>query len=240
LITGYSFFTASAQSPNTSKQVNTQSQAWFSINSTMRLYKKWGMVADAHIKSNNFMADASFYFLRMGVNYWLKDNISFTLGYAKLWSAPTTPGWQHFAEENRIYQQALVVTKFGEINIVNRIRNEQRWQEKIVNDHFTGEYKFTDRIRYLFSTTTPFFKNPQYPSLVISDEILIQIGNEVVYNTFDQNRFFIGLKQPINQQLSFDIGYMQVFQQKASGYQYDKNQTFRLFFYYTPDFRKQP
>jgi len=30
---------------------------------------------------------------------------------------------------------------------------------------------------------------------------------------------------------------MQVFQQKASGYQYDLNHTLRLFFYWTPDWR---
>ncbi len=227
-----------AQTAITSKQVNKQSQAWLSINSTIRFSKKWGMVADAHYKSTDFMAKPSFYFLRTGVNYWLKDNISFTLGIAKLWSVPTTANGQHYAVENRIYQQIQIATKLGKMNILNRLRNEQRWQEKIVNDQFTGEYKFTDRIRYLFSIATPFFKNPHYPSLVLSDEILIQMGKEVVYNTFDQNRFFIGLRQPINHNLSFDIGYMEVFQQKASGYQYNKNQTLRLFFYYTPDCRK--
>ena len=43
--------------------------------------------------------------------------------------------------------------------------------------------------------------------------------------------------------MSFDepknvFGYMPVYQQKASGYQYDLNHTIRWFFYFSPDSRK--
>ncbi|MNS74200.1 hypothetical protein D3C72_1076680 [compost metagenome] len=115
---------------------------------------------------------------------------------------------------------------------MQRIRNEQRWQDKIVNDERTGEKRFTDRVRYLVSVNIPIFKKKTLPSLVVADEILIHFGEEVIYNTFDQNRLFIGIKQNINSKLSFDFGYMNVFQQKYSGYQYDSNHTLRLFFYY--------
>jgi hypothetical protein len=109
----------------------------------------------------------------------------------------------------------------------------------MVNDSFSGNYKITDRIRYLLSATIPVFKNKKYPSLVVSDELAIQFGKEVVYNTFEQNRLFFGIRQSINKNLSYDLGYMQVMQQKSTGYQYDKNNTFRLFFYFTPNLRKK-
>jgi hypothetical protein len=70
------------------------------------------------------------------------------------------------------------------------------------------------------------------PSLVLADEVLLNFGREVVYNTMDQNRIFVGIKQNLNPQLSFDFGYMNVYQQRSSGYQYDMNHTIRLFFYY--------
>ena len=221
------------------KETREQSQSWFSINSTIRLSKKMGMMADLHERRNNFIADPSFHFVRLGVNYWLKDNIILTAGYAQLWAAPAKAGWHHYALEKRVYQQIQISTKVGKIGLLNRLRNEQRWQEKIVNDKFTNQYKFTDRVRYLLSMTIPVFKNPHYPSLVLSDELAIQFGKEVVYNTFDQNRLFIGIKQPVCKALSFDLGYMLLYQQKATGYQYDKNHTFRWFFYYTPDFRQK-
>jgi hypothetical protein len=222
-----------------SKEVNNQNQTWFSVNTTTRLNEKFGVIADLHVRRNNFLADPSFYFARVAVNYWLKENVTAATGYAQLWLAPANPAWRHFARENRIYQQLQITSKVGKIGLVNRLRNEQRWQQKIVNDTFTHKYKFTDRVRYLLSVTVPVFRNPHYPSLVLSDELLIQFGKEIVYNTFEQNRAFIGIKQPIGHQLSFDLGYMLVYQQKASGYQYDKNNTLRCFLYYAHDFRKK-
>jgi len=230
---------ASLLAQTKAREVNTQYQSWFSINSIIRLSDKFGIVADAHMRRNKFVADPGFYFLRIGADYWLKENITLTLGYGKMWVAPGNPNWHLYGQENRLYQQVQMSSKIGKLTMVQRIRNEQRWQQKIVNDTFTHKYKFTNRLRYLFSLNVPVFKNPHYPSIMLSDELAIQFGKEIVYNTFDQNRVFVGIKQPISKNLNFDLGYMLVYQQKASGYQYDRNHTFRLFFYYTPDVRKK-
>lgn len=222
-----------------SKTVNDVSQSWTSLNSTIRFSKHWGLVADAHLRRTNFLADPNFYFLRTGVQYWINDHFSLTAGIGRMLLAPTTPNWEHFAKENRIYQQALLTNKLGRIGMLQRIRNEQRWVEKIANDQFTGEYKFSNRIRYLLAFNIPIFKNPNYPSLSLSDELMIQFGKEIVYNTFDQNRLFLGIRQPLSKTLNFDFGYMLSYQQKASGYQYDRIHTLRCFFYYAPDLRKK-
>jgi hypothetical protein len=221
------------------KEVNIQYQSWFSLNSTNRLNNHWGFIADAHMRRNNFLADPSFYFLRGGINYWITEHLTIAAGYGKMWVAPTTVGWNNFAKEDRLYFQIQSISKLGKIGLLQRLRNEYRWQQKMLNDNFSGNYKITDRIRYLLSTTIPVFKNKKYPYLVLSDEIAIQFGKEIVYNTFEQNRLFLGIRQNINKTLSFDMGFMQVLQQKSTGYQYDKNNTFRLFFYYTPDLRKK-
>jgi hypothetical protein len=228
-----------AHAQTKAKEINVQSQSWVSENGTMRFSKKFGMIADLHMRRNNFFADPSFYFVRTGVDYWITENLTAVLGYGQMWVAPSNPDWHHYAQEHRIYQQLQLISKIGKVTMMNRLRNEQRWQEKILNDKFTHDYKFTDRVRYLLSFTIPVVKNPHYPSLVLSDEIALQSGKEIVYNTFDQNRAFVGIKQTVCKGLSFDLGYMLFTQEKASGYQYDKNNTFRWFFYYTPDFRKK-
>ena len=102
----------------------------------------------------------------------------------------------------------------------------------------TGETAFSDRVRYLLSFTIPVAANPAVPAVVLSDEILVQFGSDIVLNTFDQNRLFAGIKERLSPAWTFDLGYMLVYQQKASGYQYDMNHTLRWFFYVTPDFRK--
>ncbi|MBC7848059.1 MAG: DUF2490 domain-containing protein [Flavobacterium sp.] len=215
----------------TEKVINQQTQTWVSINTVTKFSDHWGIVADAHIRSNEIFHDNNFYFLRGGITYIPNPSVSITAGYAHMWLAPTKEGWSTYSDENRIYQQAQMNTKLGKVSVLQRLRNEQRWQEKIANDESTGENRFTDRVRYLVSFNIPVFKKKTAPLLVLSDEILIHFGQEVIYNTFDQNRLFIGIRQSINPKLSFDFGYMNVYQQKYTGYQYDMNHTLRLFFY---------
>ncbi|HSD13025.1 MAG TPA: DUF2490 domain-containing protein [Flavobacterium sp.] len=214
------------------KEIVQGTQSWFSINTVTKFQEHWGLVADAHIRSDNFLKENNFYFLRGGFTYLPNVKMTFTMGYAHMWLAPSNPEWSTYSDENRIYQQFQLNTLFENVGILQRIRIEQRWQEKIVDDKESGNQRYTNRIRYLAFFGIPVFKKKNLPILVVSDEILVHFGNEVVYNTFDQNRFFIGIKQSINSKLSFDFGYMNVFQQKYSGYQYDMNHTLRLFFYF--------
>jgi hypothetical protein len=219
------------------KEVNKQTQSWFSINNNFRFNEHLGLLLDLHVRRNDFVSQDSFYFTRIGVAFMPNSKVLLAAGYAHMWLAPTKEGWNTFSNEDRIYQQAQLSSKIGNVSVLQRIRNEQRWQEKITNDVPTGDNRFTNRVRYLVSFNIPIFKKSSMPSLVISDEILIHFGKEVVYNTVDQNRFFIGIKQNISPKLSFDFGYMNVYQQKYSGYQYDSNHTLRLFFYYNNSFK---
>lgn len=224
----------------TEKIINQQTQTWVSINTITKFSNHWGIVADAHVRTNDLFKDNNFYFLRGGIDYVPNATVSVVGGYAHMWLAPTDPDWNTYSDENRIYQQVQLNSKVGKISMLQRVRNEQRWQEKIVDDEPTGENRFTNRVRYLLGFTIPVFKNKKAPLLVLSDEVLIQFGKEVVYNTFDQNRLFIGIKQTISPEFSFDFGYMNVYQQKYSGFEYDMNHTLRLFFYLNTCLKKPP
>ncbi len=220
------------------KTINHQTQSWMSINTTIRIADKWGIIMDLHERRNHLFADNSFHFVRTGFQYWIKENVTMSLAYGHLWLAPNVAGWQAWSNENRIHEQIQMTTMVGVSNMIQRLRLEQRWQQKIVADNYAG-IKFTNRIRYLINFSIPISKFPHYPSIIISDEMCMQFGKEIVYNTFDQNRFFIGGKQQLSKHISFDIGYMLVYQQKPSGLLYDENNTFRMFFYYSPDVRKK-
>lgn len=220
------------------KQVNQQVQTWFSINSTMHLTEHWGVIADVHVRRNNFLSDPSFYFVRVGANYWFQDKFTVSAGYGRMWIAPNNLDWKYYARENRLHQQALLSTKLDRTGIVLRIRNEQRWVQLVANDQPTGKNRFVNRVRYLMSFSFPLSKKSEKWALVAADEVLLNFGSQVVYNTFDQNRLFIGLRNKINKNWSYDIGYMNVYQQRIAGYVYDMNHTFRWFFYFNPDLRK--
>ena len=74
---------------------------------------------------------------------------------------------------------------------------------------------------------------------MVANEVHVNLGKEVVYNTFDQNRTTIGINHKISKQWRYDFGYMVIYQQRASGYEYDLNHTLRLFFYGSFDWRKK-
>jgi len=221
------------------KEVDHHLQFWTSINVTMRITDGWGVMGDAHIKRSNFVADPGFYFLRFGAVYWLDNKFSFSGGIASLWLATDLEVGNRFAFEKRLFEQVLWRSTIRRVIFLQRIRIEQRWSEELNQDGTVNHIRFTNRIRFLFSAAIKVFNDDKLPRLVIADEILIQFGPEVIFNTFDQNRFFVGINYRLGPTWTMDFGYMNVFQQRSTGYQYDSNHTIRLFFYYTPDLRKE-
>jgi hypothetical protein len=223
----------------TSDDTRTQYQFWWSLNSTLRFSESLGAVADVHIRRTDFMANPSFNFVRVGGQYWLTERLTLVVGYAHLWQAPGEPGWTTWTQEDRVYQQLQYVSGRGRVGLLQRLRVEQRWKDAVADDQLTGEHLFSNRIRYLFSVTAQVSPNRNVPALVISDEIHASFGPQVA-NNFDQNRLFGGIKQRVTGSLSFDLGYMMVYQQKPTGSRHDLNHTLRWYFYYAPDFRRKP
>lgn len=219
------------------KEVKDLAQVWVGFLSTTKLNNQLSILAEAHLRRTDFLAKPSFFIIRVGAQYQVNKKLSFNAGYGNMWLAPNTVTGSFFSQERRLFEQVQLNTKWHTINVVNRIRNEQRWQQKVANDAFSGAYRFSNRVRYMFGATAPIFKKSNYPLLIISNEIMFQFGNENRENVFDQNRFFVGLRKKISQTMAFDLGYLEGYQKKISGYQFERLHTLRTFFYYTPDLR---
>ena len=222
---------AAGQGP--AKTVYEHVHFWTSINGLYKLSPKWGVQGDLHLRRINGIADPGFYLARGGVVYWLEENLALTAGYGYIWTAPLSRNQNTWGQENRLHQQVTHLVKAGKTTVIHRLRNEQRWQQVILNDINSGKIRFTNRLRYQLSVNIPVFRNPKLPELSLVDELMINFGRNIVYNTFDQNRLFIGIRQNITKSLSYDLGYMNVFQQRITGSQYDIYHTIRVFFYYS-------
>ena len=57
-------------------------------------------------------------------------------------------------------------------------------------------------------------------SFKLSDGIYINSNGGIIYNTFDQNRFYAGLNYQLIKNLSVELGYINMFQQRISGDEY--------------------
>ncbi|MGG7034992.1 MAG: DUF2490 domain-containing protein [Flavobacterium sp.] len=227
-----------AQTTN-EKTIEKRSQIWTSFVSTTKLNQHWDLVADAGMRWNNFFESGYFSYMRGALNYKINPGVFVGGGYMHGWSAPANPDWETLANENRIFEQVQLTSKLGNSTVVQRLRNEQRWQEKLVNDEVAETLRFTNRIRYQLNFNIPIFNDKKLPTIVTFDEIMVHYGKEVVFNTFDQNRFFIGIRQNINPKWSYDIGYLNIYQQKYSGYQYEMTHLLRLFVYLNTELKEK-
>ncbi|HAK11120.1 MAG TPA: hypothetical protein DCO78_03300, partial [Chitinophagaceae bacterium] len=70
------------------KTMNVQHMFWTSVNSTIRFSDRWGLMADLHMRRNNFIADPGFYFIRVGAYHWVNHKTVLSAGYGHMWLAP--------------------------------------------------------------------------------------------------------------------------------------------------------
>lgn len=225
-----------AQSEPAKKDINEVAQVWLSTNNVFLLSDKWAVLNDIHIRRTDFIRNPNFYFIRFGGQYNLKENLRVAGGYAHLWLT-NVDSWIEYKNENRIYQQFSVTQKFPKLNTLFRIRTEQRFFNDVVEGESLENNFFIHRVRLLLSLGFPF--SPQSKTqFLFADEIHLNFGKEVVYNTFNQNRLTLGIKHELSEDWKFDFGYMMVFQQLGTGVDYNLYHTLRLFFYGKFDFRK--
>lgn len=221
------------------KQVDDRQQLWLGYFNQTRVSKNFGWWFDAHVRNMDY-THLHQTILRPGFTWFLNDNFRFTAGYAYIYNnAPEgrKTDWQ----EHRPWQQLWWRTKYNGFSTTQWLRLEERYVEKVVNDSLTNDYVFSNRIRYNIFLQLPLKGKElkaKVPYFVVQDEVFINAGKNIVYNVFDQNRFFVGLGYYFTDHLHVQLGYMNLFQQRASGDEFYNNHCFRLFLFHSLDFRK--
>jgi hypothetical protein len=142
--------------------------------------------------------------------------------------------------EHRPWQQILWNQKYSGLTTLQSLRFEQRFNRKIINDVLQDDYNFNYRLRYNMAFYVP-LKGKEIvaktPFAIIANEVFVNFGRQIVYNTFDQNRFFVGLGYQITAHMNVHLGYMNIFQQETSGNNYFSTHAVRLYLYHSFDLR---
>jgi hypothetical protein len=226
------------------KQVQHLQQVWLAYNNQTRVSDKFGFWLDLHLRTkDDFFTDLSQTIIRPGVTYYFNDATKFTVGYAWINIYPADNHSKVTQPEHRIWQQLQWHTKYGRLRTMQWLRLEERYRREIVNDSTLGEgYDFNFRWRYNFLLQIPLTKRPLKAgdlSVIINDEVHINSGKKIVYNYFDQNRFFVGLAVNVSAQDNIQFGYMNLFQQLSAGNKYKSINAARVYFFHNLDFRKK-
>ncbi len=226
------------------KQITNNGQIWTSYQNQTRLSNKWGLWLDLHLRTKEQMvSDFSQAIFRIGGTYYLNDQTKFTVGYAFVNQFPGDIHNKISRPEHRPWQQLQWHTNYGKLKAMQWIRFEQRFRRRILNDSTLGpSHNFNYRIRYNLQFQVPFKKQDVKPgdfSFVMNDEMHINFGKEIVYNYFDQNRFFVGFAYHVTPNANLQFGYMNVFQQLSAGNRYRNLHVARLFYFHHIDLRKK-
>lgn len=235
-------FTLTDQVSAQTKQTENVSQVWVGYFNQTRFSDKWELWLDLHLRTKeNVVSGLSQSVARVGITYYLNDDLKLTMGYAYFNHFPAENHKNISQPEHRPWQQLQWPTRYPKLRLMQRLRLEERWRRKILNeDEFDHGYLFNFRIRYSFLSQFPLNKKHFQPgtlSLVLNDEIHVNFGKQIVNNYFDQNRFFAGLAYHVNKHDNFQFGYMNIFQQLAAGNRYRSNHVARLFYFPNIDLR---
>lgn len=226
------------------KQTENEEQIWLGYFNQTRFSKRWGIWTDVALRTKeNFVDQYSQAFIRPGLTYYLTDDVKLTLGYVYAWHFPADNHKNVTMPEHRPWQQIQWHTKYPKVKLMQWFRLEERFRRKIKNDDELADgYNFNWRMRYNILAQFPLSKNrfaPKTFSLVTANEVFVNFGKRIVYNYFDQNRFFAGFHYHVNKHDNLQFGYMNVFQQQAAGNKYRSIHTVRLFYFHNLDLSKK-
>lgn len=229
---------AFAQTPD--KHIHSREQLWLGYFNQTRFTNKWGMWVDVHYRMTDNFASRPFQFMfRPAVTYFFKDNLRLNVGYANVQHFPGK-GLNTTRTEHRAWQQIWWNQKYPGLTTLQWLRLEQRFNQRVVADELQDGYNYTFRVRYSFSFFVP-LKGKEIvaktPFAALINEVFLNFGDKVTYNTFDQNRLFAGIGYQFTSHLNAQLGYMNIYQQEASGSNYFSTHAIRLFVFHTIDLR---
>jgi hypothetical protein len=232
-----------AQAILAQKRTQNLQQVWTGYFNQTRLSDKWGIWFDAQLRTkDDFFEDFSVCIIRPGITYYVNDALKLTAGYGYITHYPQ----DNFIEsrpEHRPWQQIQWHTRYGKNRTAQYIRLEERFRSKVGPDSvMIAGNNFNFRARYNLLWQIPLtgadLKKGDF-SFILNDEVHIAFGKEVVYNYFDQNRFFAGFAYHLNTRDNLQFGYLNVFQQLAAGNRYRSTHAARIFYFHNLDLRKK-
>ena len=225
------FATSLAQ--NNSPIIVRDNMVWVGYFSMIKINDKWSLNSDAQFRTRNEVKNYSQALLRTGLSYKLNEKVDVTLGLAHFRFFITNDKTRR---EWRPWQEFKLNDKFGNCKLSHRFRVEQRFNETLKNSEATNDYQFNFRFRYRFDLRYPILKENKSGNNIyalIGNEIMVNAGNNISYNYFDQDRLYVGVNYEINKKIALQLQYMHVWQQASNGLTLNSNEVIRFNIYHT-------
>jgi hypothetical protein len=191
------------------KQVTTDEQVWVGYMTSVQFAKNYSLWNDFHFVPTGFGV------VRTGVTRHFAKG-AFTAGLARLWLP--APGSENSLtrKEWRPWGQIQFVLPVDARHVLTqRLRYDARYKQSIRQGALQeNTFDFNHRVRWLVSFRRN-FSTPStswQPFVSLNNEVLLNFGRTITYNTFDQNRISVmaGIQ---HKGFQVQLGYMSRFVQ---------------------------
>ncbi len=214
-------------------------QVWFGYFNQTRLSQRWGFWLDGQYRTREgWLSGLNQWAIRPGIMYHFSERTALTVGYAYFHNEPLDGTRTVAQPEHRPWQQI----QWAHGPVQQTFRLEERFRRNYASDStLAADHQFYYRARYNFLYSIPLhgrWLSTHKAAVILNDELCINFGRQIVYNYFDQNRFFAGFRFRVNPNGSLQAGYMNQFQQLSSGRQYRTIHAIRLSYLHQIDLRK--
>jgi hypothetical protein len=226
------------------KQTTFLRQIWLGNTSQVRFSDKWGASVDFQIRTRErFIRGASQISSRIGAVYYPTETVKIAAGYYFADNIPRDYNKGVWQVEHTGWQQVSWSNKFPRLNMNQSVRLEERFRHRVKNEFELGHgFGFNYRARYNILLNFALSRKPFAPHTLAAtfyNEVYLNFGKQIIYNTFDQYRVFGGFNYNFTKKANLLFGYFYGFQQLSSGNAYRHLHVARIFYLYNLDLRKK-
>jgi hypothetical protein len=219
----------------TEKNVDHQNLLWTRYYNHLTLNDKWTLHTELDNRVFLKPFEENLYLIRVHGRYKINNNLDLGAGFSYFSVATQNPNitFDFKFPEYRGQQDIVYKQDFGNFTLNQRFQIEERFIQNANKEGLLSGTTFYWRFRYrLQGEYSCWKKESQYLKAIVYDELMINAGENVVKNTFDQNRIYAALQYGINKNIALELGYLNSFQQRATGVDYFDRDIIRFTFFH--------
>jgi len=218
-------FSYSVSGQDFQKVISRQSLAIVAYSSDLELSAKWSLSVDLQERIYMDPVRQSQMFFKTQLGFEPFKNFSFGNGFAYYLNSPGDPEFSSSLKvpEIRLNHDLGYSHNLRSIHLSHRYRMEERFIRKKLDESLIDGYRFLERISYMLSIECKLLNSKNHDHdvyLKLSDGVYVNTHKGIILNSFDQNRFYAGLNYPLVKNLTIDMGYINLYQQRISGVAY--------------------
>ncbi len=223
-------------------QTTHTEESWWDYLNQNRYNDHWGSWIDVQSKLRDHYVNAiNANEYTLGASYFQNEHFKYTGAVTLVDGFPALNKPYHL-EEYRPWQMIQLNTKTSRSKWLQWLRVEERFKQTAINNTASDKYDFTYRLRYYVLAQFPLSKHMYKKgsiSFVTSEELYLNFGESIVYNTFDQNRVFLGFYYYLNDANILQLGYTNMYQKYNAPNKYLNADVLRISVFNNIDFRKK-